>query len=121
MAKSLCLTAPEAGHVVFNRDVPRRISEDHLSALLAHETLIALRHQRIGAEQPMVAKAPEVAELRHWRIDLIDEGQRVLFVDRAAEDDVDLAHFKAAHAEIDIVRDLEHVAKLELQRIDVPA
>ena len=69
----------------------------------------------------MVAETPEVAELRHWRIDLVDDGQRVLFVDRAAESDVDLAHFKAADAQIDIVGDLEHIAELELQSIDVPA
>ena len=111
--KSIVLDRAQAGHIVFDRDVPRRIGEDHLRAFLADEALITLRLQRIGADQSVVAEAPEVAEPRHWRVDLVHDGKRILFIDRGAENDVDLAHFKAAHAEIDIVRDLDHVAELE--------
>ena len=115
------LDRAEAGHVVFDRDVPWRIGEDHLSPLSLHQASVAFCPEGVGAEQSMVAETPEVAELRQWRINLVDDGQRVLFVDRAAERDIDLAHFKAADSQIDIVRDLKQVAELELQSIDVPA
>ena len=78
--KVFVLDRAEPGDIPSDRDIPGRIGEDHLRALVPEQAPIAFRRQGVAAQKAVLVEEPEIVKLGDRRGNLVERRQVVLFV-----------------------------------------
>lgn len=112
----------EAGDVAPDRDVERRVGEDHPGALVVHQRLVGRCLQGRAAIEAMLAEEPKVACLRNSRPGLRLRDLVLVFpigCGLLVQDEVDLAGGEAGEREVEV--EVRQLLEFDRQQRIVPA
>ena len=118
--------AAQAAGVAIDGAVVGRIGEDHLGQIAVHQASDGIGIPCVPTQQPVAAKAPEVAEAAHRRRLRLERrhlvGSRVVaFAGRTLDQKVDLGRGKAGHRQIEAELEAGQLGQLQRQQLAIPA